>query len=383
MNGVRSSYDYIIMGAGCAGLSLAMHLSRSGITQHKSVLLVDHDAKLQNDRTWSFWETGTSMFEDIVHHRWSSLEVYTPYGHLPLDIDPYVYKMIRGIDYYDYARRMLSSDDHVDWVQGQAQLHDSRSADVTVDGVQVTGGHVFKTFADGPVDTTQHLFTLQHFGGWFVEVVAPLWDPSCATFMDFRIEQVAGQTRFCYVLPVSPTRALVEVAIYSDAPWTDRQYDVVLEEYIARYITGEHYHVADREYGVIPMTDYPFWDHDTATVTHIGTAGGAVKPSSGYAFSRIHKQSRAIVDHLNGDKPWHRYRSVFKDRFLRYDATLLHVLLRQRLESAKVFHTMFDNNTAALVLAFLNEETSLLQEVDICSSMPTIPFSKGFMATLF
>jgi len=60
-------YDYIITGAGCAGLSLAMHMIHSGRFSDKKVLLVDKDPKRANDRTWCFWEKEEGLFQSIVY----------------------------------------------------------------------------------------------------------------------------------------------------------------------------------------------------------------------------------------------------------------------------------------------------------------------------
>ena len=51
-----TQYDYIIAGAGCAGLSLAVHMIHSGKFSDKKILIVDKDDKQKNDRTWCFWE---------------------------------------------------------------------------------------------------------------------------------------------------------------------------------------------------------------------------------------------------------------------------------------------------------------------------------------
>src|SRR5690606_32000410 len=50
---------------------------------------------------------------------------------------------------------------------------------------------------------------LQHFVGWEVEAEGPVFDPETPVLMDFAVEQARG-IHFMYVLPFSPTRALVE-----------------------------------------------------------------------------------------------------------------------------------------------------------------------------
>lgn len=48
------TYDYIITGLGCAGLSLIYYLLDSPL-KDKKILLIDNSPKNENDRTWCYW----------------------------------------------------------------------------------------------------------------------------------------------------------------------------------------------------------------------------------------------------------------------------------------------------------------------------------------
>jgi lycopene beta-cyclase len=48
---------------GCAGLSFAVHLIQSGKFSDKKILLIDKAPKIQNDRTWCFWENENGFFK--------------------------------------------------------------------------------------------------------------------------------------------------------------------------------------------------------------------------------------------------------------------------------------------------------------------------------
>jgi lycopene beta-cyclase len=49
-------YDYIIVGAGAAGLMLANAMALDPFFSDKRILILDKDPKEANDRTWCFWE---------------------------------------------------------------------------------------------------------------------------------------------------------------------------------------------------------------------------------------------------------------------------------------------------------------------------------------
>src|SRR5688572_10355218 len=94
-------FDYIITGAGCAGLSLLVRLIQSGNFANKKILLVDKEDKNKNDRTWCFWEKEIGFFESIVYKRWEKLWFHSDFLSRQLSLAPYTYKLIRGIDFYN------------------------------------------------------------------------------------------------------------------------------------------------------------------------------------------------------------------------------------------------------------------------------------------
>ncbi|HJW15600.1 MAG TPA: lycopene cyclase family protein, partial [Flavisolibacter sp.] len=95
-------------GAGCAGLSLALHMIHSGKFHNKKILIIDKDFKKSNDRTWCFWEKEESLFESIVFKSWKEVFFLGEGFEEALSLKPYTYKMIRGIDFYNYCLEEIS-----------------------------------------------------------------------------------------------------------------------------------------------------------------------------------------------------------------------------------------------------------------------------------
>ena len=112
---MNKQYDYIIAGAGCAGMSLLMRIFVDPFFASKKILVVDADAKQQNDRTWCFWETKPDLFEPIVYHQWNKLDFYSDHYSSELSINPYTYKMIKGIDFYNYVKTSVSVSPNIEW----------------------------------------------------------------------------------------------------------------------------------------------------------------------------------------------------------------------------------------------------------------------------
>src|SRR5215218_6040674 len=134
------TYDYIITGAGCAGLSLLMHLIDNGHFTNKKILLIDKDAKQRNDRTWCFWEKEDGLFQPIVKKQWNQLWFYAHGLSKKLAIEPYQYKLIRGIDFYNYCLAHLSKQPNITFLQAPV---DKLFSDAVAGTGVVAGGKTY------------------------------------------------------------------------------------------------------------------------------------------------------------------------------------------------------------------------------------------------
>ncbi|MGK2863000.1 MAG: lycopene cyclase family protein, partial [Chitinophagaceae bacterium] len=133
------------------------------------------------------------------------------------------------------------------------------------------------------------------------------------------------------------------------------------------------------EFGVIPMTNEKV--DFGSDVWQIGTAGGQTKASSGYTFQFIQKQSQQIVEYLISGKSLLAMPRTAK-RFGFYDHTLLDILYNNTLPGKEIFEQLFKKNKPQQVLRFLDNESSLFDELKIISSLPTWPFLKAALRQL-
>jgi len=84
--------DYIIIGGGCSGLSLATHIAKK--EPHKRLIILESRCIYQNDRTWSFWNVEAHPFEEQIQHTWSQWQVRYQDCELTLDSSHYRYSTI-------------------------------------------------------------------------------------------------------------------------------------------------------------------------------------------------------------------------------------------------------------------------------------------------
>jgi len=397
-------YDYIMSGGGLAGLSLAYHLINSPL-RDRTILIADKDAKQQNDRTWCFWVQQPTLFDEIAYRVWHRLRFVGDDFQREYDLAPYRYQMIRGIDFYDFTREKLSECGNVTFVCGNIDRVEDEAdrATVIVDGQAFSGTWVFDStlpaslrgsvpansfparrdaggerasekasgiFEDAVAEHRPERYhhLKQHFRGWEIETDRPVFDPQLPTLFDFRTRQ-AGHMRFVYTLPFAENRALIEYTLFSAHLLQSEEYDAGLKTYIEDVLGIRRYEIKHVEAGIIPMTDHPFPRRLGRRVMSIGTKGGRVKPSTGYAFLRIQRDSAAIVQSLvRHDRPFDI--PAPRGRFGLHDSILLNIMTHHPDDLKPIFTLMFRNNPVQRIFRFLDETTFLQEEVRFIASLP-------------
>ena len=377
-------YDYIFTGAGAAGLSLLIRMISTGRFSDKKILLIDKAEKNENDRTWCFWEKQAGFFEPIIYKKYEKLWFRANGFQALNDIYPYQYKLLRGIDFYNYCFQVINSHPNIEWLKEEVSslTSDESGTFVTVGDKRIDGEYIFNSILfDKPQLNSRQFYLLQHFKGWIITTETPEFDPSAATLMDFRVPQEEGTT-FVYVMPFSEKQALVEFTLFSAALIEQEQYDLGLKNYIREFLNIGDYTIQAEEFGVIPMTNYHF-PKATNNIIHIGTAGGQTKPSSGYTFQFIQKQAGRIVESLiRTGSPFYE-QSIAQKRFDLYDSTLLNILYNEKLQGASIFTELFQKNKMSEVLEFLDNETSLAQELRLITVLPKRVFIQAAIEQLF
>ncbi|MEO9483635.1 MAG: lycopene cyclase family protein [Ekhidna sp.] len=376
----QASYDYAIVGVGAAGLQLALKMIKDDFFNEKRILLLDKDDKVANDRTWCFWEKGETIWDTLATHTWSTGFFHNEKEIVSFDLAPYRYKMVRSADFYAYAKSTIAKARNVDWIKDDV---------VSVEGHQITGSentytskHIFDSripeeFAS---KRDQYHSLIQHFKGWFIQTEKPMFDPATFTMMDYRLKW-EDSTSFTYVLPLSSTTALVEFTLFNDELLPDETYDEYLKEYIQTYLAIDSYQITEVEQGAIPMSNYPFHKHHTEHCTKIGTAGGWVRPSSGYSFKNADRYSSMVVENIK--KRQRPERGIATSRYRTYDSIFLNVLASRNDLGEEIFTRLYTKPKIHSVFRFLDEESSIPEDLKVMFSLNRPQFWRAFLATFW
>lgn len=379
-----NTYDYIIIGAGAAGLQLAEALGKDPFFKQKSILLLDKDAKQTNDRTWCFWEKGQGDFDEILFKEWKSIFFAGKKLSKEYHIAPYTYKMIKGVDFYARYLKKISVYKNLNFLQEEVISVEEKEHFQVVKTTNNTysASKVFNSIYDfkEPLKQQKYPVLQQHFIGWFVKTDKSVFNENTATFMDFSIPQ-KGNTRFMYVLPFSSTEGLVEYTLFSKSLLEKREYEEAIKTYLSDNLGVENYQITETEKGSIPMTSYNFAQKNTDNMLYIGTAGGWSKASTGYTFMNTTKKVKKLVLHLKANEPLTKFYK--KDKFWFYDLLLLDVISKNNAKGGSIFESLFKKRKPQLIFKFLDEETSYFEDFKFISTPSPLPFIKALLGRIW
>ncbi|MGW7054684.1 lycopene cyclase family protein [Streptomyces sp. NPDC054887] len=373
--------DVVIVGGGAAGLSLAHALTAPGSPHPLAVTLVETPRRSLRpaERTWCFWQEGACEFDEAVVASWRRLRVRGRDGSVTDgELGALRYRMLRSGSFEAWVRARLAARPHVTLVEATAEaVRDAAGGAealcVTEDGdrLALRGRYLFDSRPARTLPPARSTL-LQHFRGWFVRTAAPAFDAGVVELMDFRVPQPAHGLAFGYVLPLGPREALVEYTQFSRSPLTRGEYDAALGHYTREVLRLGPFDVNAVESGVIPMTDARFPRRAGAAVYRIGAVGGATRPATGYTFSAVQRQVKAVAAALRaGEEP--RFPAPHGRRALAMDAVMLRALDTGRVDGPDFFTRLFGRTPPERVLRFLDGRSRLWEDVLIGFSTPVGP----------
>jgi lycopene beta-cyclase len=374
---VENRFDYIIAGGGMAGLSLAFYLNESRL-RDKKILIIDRDAKIENDHTWCFWEKKNGAFEEIIFRKWRKIRFHgtRDFSEI-LDLGEYEYKMIRAADFYKFVLEKLKKNPNFMFLQAEIEQIEGEIVK-TKSGEFRAEEFIFDSFTRKTYDNPKYQNLRQHFHGWLIETPDEIFNPNAPTLFDFRVEQ-KSECRFVYILPFSEKKALIEFTIFSDNLLKKNEYETNLKKYIAEILKAENYKILETEAGAIPMSDEPHDEFPSRKIIRIGTSGGYVKPSTGYSFQRTQCRLKKLVQDLENQIPNPKSQTPNWKSYL--DSVLLNVLLTKKHPADDVFTALFAKNKTEQVLKFLDEDTSFAEDLQIMKTVPINAFVKAAAQT--
>jgi lycopene beta-cyclase len=366
-------YHYIFTGSGLSALMTVYEMVLSGKFKDKTILLIDENLKKTNDRTWCFWDN-SNLYDNLASTKWNSAWFKNENFERKLKLHPYQYKMVKGLDFYDLVFDVISKHSTIHFINQKVidfqelENHCLVKTEIESSEESFTCNQIFNSIFNPELIKSQnnYPFLHQHFIGWFIKSKEAVFNPDCATFMDFSVEQ-KGNTRFMYVLPTSERKALLEYTLFSKDLLQTEEYETEIKNYIEKLGISE-YEIVEKEQGNIPMTCYPFWKNNSKNILNIGSAGGWTKASTGFTFKNTTKKSKALVAFLSKETDLRKFHKT--DKFWFYDLLLLDILDKKNHLGSTIFSSMFEKGNSTVIFKFLDEETSFLEDLQVIWKCP-------------
>ncbi len=378
----NSQFDYIIVGCGLAGLHLGYRFSKDVFFKNHSFLIIEKN-KFMRENFFSFWEIGEGEWDSIIKKKWVKGEFHSSREKLEMDFSEYNYKTLNSLDFSKFVNNKLKNEKNFSFVNDTILKIKVENNEVIAVGNKKNyfAKHIFDSrISKVTLEKLSNYTSLkQHFLGWVIKTNENKFDKNSFIFMDYRVRD-KNSTAFTYLLPYKKNEALVEYTYFSKEACNMNIYESFLKKYLNKYFHTSEYKIIKTEAGIIPMTTYPFHMDSCKNITKIGTAGGWVKPSTGYSFKNCEKYSIKILDNI---KKGRQLRIIPNKKYNFLDKLLLGVLSRYNQRGETIFYKMIKRNYTKNILRFLDEKSTLLEIIKIIISVRSIYFVKIFIKNLY
>lgn len=349
-------FDYVIKGAGCAGLSLAYELNQNKKLERKTLAIVEPRQIYDRDKTWSFWKTVNHNFDDCVIKNWSNFTVNIKgkMHHLKCDGTPY--QTVNSGIFYKKIISNLKSNSNISFFKDINEINTERS--LIFNSVPNKGEFKDRLW--------------QHFFGVEIETPKDIFDDKIFNLMDFDCDQ-RNSVHFYYTLPFSKNKALVETTWLSSLNNENiMDYENQIKEYLEKKLKIKDYKIIFKEKGAIPL--FKQINSSKNNEINIGTAGGMTRLSTGYTFLNIQEHSKYIRENLEKIKNKKKYTIGKKYHFL--DEIFIRVLKDNPKLMPEIFFEMFKVESKK-VINFLSNKSNLLEDISVILKMPKVIFIKA------
>ena len=349
-------FDYIIIGGGCAGLSLAYELNINKKLDKKTLAIIEIREKYKRDKTWSFWKVVDHNFEDCVIKSWNNFTINSLHGSHEMVNKQYPYQTIDSGLFYKKVIDSLKKNQNIQFLKD-------------IDDLNTTNSFIFNSITTNQIDDSN---LWQHFKGIEIETQKNIFDDEIFNLMDFNCDQ-RNNVHFFYTLPFAKNKALIETTWLSKMDdKTLYDYDAQLERYIKETLKIKNYKIKYEEEGAIPLF-YPINKIEQNQI-NIGSAGCMTRLSTGYTFLNIQEHSKYITKNIEMIRKTKIYQIGKKYEFL--DKIFLNVLKRHPDKMPKIFFDMFNGSSEA-VIKFLSNKSNFVEDLKVIFKMPKMLFIKN------
>ena len=370
---MKQKFDIGIIGAGLSGLTLANSLLSKKIN---NFILFEKDRAFKNDKTYSFW-SGPGLF-DIkkklnikIKKEWSQIEIKVKGESYIIDLGDYRYACYESqLVLQELYKKVVTRGIKVE--RGSLIKHIKKINDhweISLNKKKI----LLKNVADSRPNNKfedKYPSLKQVFIGSEIVSNEKIFNENTVTLMDFF--ESKKNVIFTYILPFSKTRALVETTFFSQEI-NFKEVDALHKKTLKNFNIKE---ILRTEKAVLPMSPY-FEERADNQYFKIGNFGGASRPASGYAFTRIALWANQIDIKNQFTNNLINHKKNYLTNWL--DKIFLSVLRSNPKEAPKIFQIFFTKVPIASVIRFLSDQARLIDYLAIVLKLPKIIMLRGLL----
>jgi len=368
-------FDYIIIGAGCSGLSLVYEMDKKKLLNNKTCAIFDKRKNFKRDKIWSYWNTYEHSFKDCLLNDWSKVIIKKNDSQIILDCSEYKYQSVDSKKFYKKVLSKIKKNPNIKIYLNHPIVkinEKNKKIMVKSNNAIFSSKLVFSSSLNFKDSTQSKLY--QHFLGCEVLFKKKINLPMYPTLMDFNCPQ-NNWVHFFYCLPMSNNKLFIETTWISDVKnFKKEKYNSEIDSYIKQNLNYKGgYKLGYCETGSIPMFHYKEKKF-IKSVIDIGIASNLTRLSTGYTFLNIQKSTHSIVSKLKKDDVLINEKQNKKYNFL--DKIFLKVLLEKKNTMKDIFFNLFRKNSSKTIIQFLSNQSTFITDLKIIFSMPKLIFLK-------
>ena len=162
-------FDYVVIGGGCAGLSLAYELEIHKKLEDKTLAIIEPRDEYKRDKTWSFWKVIPHNFDDCIKKSWKEFSIKLPSNSKVVKCEDTPYQSIDSGFFYKKINDKLAKNKNIKFFKN-------------IKDVNINSAFIFNS---APALNDNKLDLWQHFYGIEIETNKDFFNDNTAVLMDF------------------------------------------------------------------------------------------------------------------------------------------------------------------------------------------------------
>ena len=363
----QDKYDFIIIGAGCAGLSLAYRL----IDKKFKVCILESSSDIyKKNKLWSFWDIYKTPFNHLIQKKWNYLLIKNCSDTVKINCNNYKYQSINSHDFNNYILKKIKKNKNIN-IEYSSKVEKisqrNKIVYVKTDKKELKCNHVFDSRPEN-----KKIYMTQQFFGAYIRSDNEIFDDNYPILMEF--SNTKNNFHFMYFLHFSKKTALIESTYFSSNKESKNLDENYINKYMENNYKNEGFVIEKKEFGMIPM-DVNINGESYNYITKIGSNSGVTRASTGYTFINIQKQCDGLIKKILKNDKNIRTRKNFHSLLLRkMDSVYLNIVKDDPAYMKSALIKLFKTKHHNAQIRFLSDIPSILDIIKIIFYLPKKKF---------